>query len=89
MVCSSGKIGEYTSDLEDGHAALKGGCSGNYTRPTLDTQAFPNTEGSSVWSSSVVAGNTNGAWYVYFGYGYASWSNKGDSNRLRLVRSGQ
>ena len=87
VVCSSGKIGEYPSDLKDGHAALKDGCLGNYTQPTLDTQAFPNTEGSSVWSSSAVAGSTSGAWYVGFGDGNTNWFSKNYDYQLRLVRS--
>ena len=89
VVCSSGKIGEYTSDLKDGHAALKSGCSGNYTRPTLDTQAFPNTEDTWFWSSSAVAGSSINAWFVSFGSGYAGWYGKDYGNQLRLVRSGQ
>ena len=89
VVCSSGKIGAYTADLKDGHAALKGGCLGNYTEPTLDTQAFPNTEASWVWSSSAVAGGADVAWSVSFIDGYPDWSNKGYGFQLRLVRSGQ
>ena len=88
VVCSSGKIGEYTADLKDGHAALKAGCLGNYTEPTLDTQAFPNTEVSWVWSSSAVAGDASYAWSVSFSSGYASRGLKdGDYFQLRLVRS--
>lgn len=89
VVCSSGKVGNYTIDLKDGHAALKHGCLGSYTRPTLDTQAFPNTQDAYFWSSSAVAGNSDGAWYVGFGNGYADWSYRDFSLQLRLVRSGQ
>ena len=88
VVCSSGKMGKYTTDLKDGHAALKHGCLGNYTRPTLDTQAFPNTQDAWFWSSSAAAGLANYAWYVYFYYGYPDLGNKvNDGLQLRLVRS--
>ena len=41
------------------------------------------------WSSSTVVGNEDGAWNVYFGYGYDVWNDKLGSFYVRCVRDGQ
>ncbi len=64
-------------------------CEGDYDRPTILQQAFPNTPSSNFWSATVNAGNSYSAWYVYFGYGYADNGSKGDAFQVRLVCSGQ
>jgi len=42
------------------------------TFPSINETAFPSTPSEGYWSSSAFAGgDTTGAWYVNFGYGYA------------------
>ena len=59
------------------------------TRPTIDTNYFPNTVSSSYWSSSPFATVSNVAWGVVFYYGFDSAGNKYYNGYVRLVRSGQ
>ncbi|CAK0764160.1 putative CASPASE_P20 domain-containing protein [Gammaproteobacteria bacterium] len=64
-------------------------CSGNYQRPAIDQEAFPNTPASSFWSGSPVAGSSNYAWFVSFDGGYDYWGSRNDAYAVRLVRGGQ
>ena len=65
-------------------------CEGNFDKPTIHQQAFPNTPSSGFWSASAYAGNSSSAWYVYFGYGYADYYfYKSYAFQVRLVRAGQ
>jgi hypothetical protein len=57
--------------------------------PTINTSYFPNTASSFFWSGSPYAGNSNGAWFVSFGGGGASYDNRGNYYSVRLVRGGQ
>ncbi len=50
---------------------------------------FQNTASGSYWSSTTYASNPDGAWYVYFNYGYDNANGKTGSNYVRCVRSGQ
>jgi len=59
------------------------------SNPSIDPPYFPNTSSSNFWSGSPNADSSNGAWVVYFGYGNAYGSNRGDGNLVRLVRGGQ
>ena len=61
----------------------------DYSRynPSIDTDYFPNTVSSWFWSSSPYAYLSNLAWVVYFDYGYGSYSYRGSSEYVRLVRS--
>ncbi|MEN9372930.1 MAG: hypothetical protein RIR79_482 [Pseudomonadota bacterium] len=86
--CSSGKF-EKTVDVGDGGAPIKSVCAGSYTTPTIDTEAFPNTPASDVWSGSPFAGNTGGAWFVSFSYGFSGYNGRNDDVGVRLVRGGQ
>lgn len=86
--CSSGKF-KSTVDVGDGGTPINNECDGNYTRPTIDTEAFPNTPASGVWSGSPDAGNAGSAWSVYFYDGYSYGSYRYVSNGVRLVRGGQ
>jgi len=60
-----------------------------YPGPSIDTPYFPNTPASSFWSASAYADDSGGAWFVVFGYGYASSLVKYGSYQVRLVRAGQ
>jgi hypothetical protein len=60
-----------------------------YPGPTIDATWFPNTQGNAFWSSSPYVGRANGAWYVSFGYGYVSNSDRSNTYYVRLVRAGQ
>ncbi len=64
-------------------------CKGEYSKPTIDTTAFPNTPASDFWSASPLASFADYAWYVYFYYGYDGWHNRSSANHVRLVRAGQ
>jgi len=57
--------------------------------PAINETLFPNTPASYFWSSSPRSNYSSGAWIVHFGYGIDSSNNRNNSNRLRLVRSGQ
>lgn len=59
--------------------------------PTINTTWFPNTDGSSYWSSSPGAGNySGGAWGVDFYDGSVdAYVRNGAGTRVRLVRASQ
>lgn len=57
--------------------------------PTIDTAYFPNTPSSWYWSSSVCASYPDGAWLVFFSYGYVYAYNKVGDGHVRLARGGQ
>ena len=57
--------------------------------PSINEFAFPNTPASFFWSGSPTAGVSTAAWYVDFGGGYGSPSNRNNANQVRLVRAGQ
>lgn len=54
----------------------------------INLNLFPNNR-LWYWSSSPNADNSHYAWFVYFSYGYEYNNDKGSSNYVRLVRSGQ
>ncbi|MCP4233986.1 MAG: DUF1566 domain-containing protein, partial [Aestuariibacter sp.] len=55
----------------------------------IDTSFFPNTKDSLYWSSSARAGDSSGAWGVYFDDGGNYNDTRGDGGHVRLVRAGQ
>uniref|UniRef100_UPI004055A3F9 Lcl C-terminal domain-containing protein n=1 Tax=Candidatus Electronema sp. TaxID=2698783 RepID=UPI004055A3F9 len=57
--------------------------------PTINQQAFPNTEATGFWSGSPLAVVSDYAWSVYFGNGYSYRDGRDYSNAVRLVRGGQ
>ena len=58
--------------------------------PKLNHVVFPNAPSSVVWSGSPVAGYPDGAWYVFFNLGYASYGSfRSSGYHVRLVRAGQ
>jgi len=57
--------------------------------PTVDSNWFPNTQGSRFWTSSPYAYNTTLAWHVYFGDGNVAAHFKFLTYRVRLVRAVQ
>ena len=64
-------------------------CNDGSEEPTINQQAFPNTEASFVWSGSPYADYTNYAWFVNFSLGVSGSYNRSHSYAVRLVRSGQ
>ncbi|MCG5547531.1 DUF1566 domain-containing protein [Halorhodospira halochloris] len=64
-------------------------CSGNYDRPAIYHEAFPNTPTSVFWSASPYAGLSDYAWRVSFYHGGDSRWRKSSTSRVRLVRGGQ
>ena len=67
------------------HSIVERGC----TSPSINMTQFPATPASVFWSSSPVAGNSDGAWRAYFGDGSVSAYNRSTAYRVRLVRAGQ
>ena len=67
---------------------LDGSCKNmtDVTSPTIITTYFPITLSKKYWSSSPYANFSNGAWFVYFGYGNSNYDYKADFNFVRLVR---
>lgn len=90
-VCSSGRASD-TINLPGGVTTF-GWCSGDNSPPSLDTRLFPFTRllpnDLYFWSASPYAGNSDRAWYVYFGFGDVDGLLKFLSYRVLLVRGGQ
>jgi len=61
---------------------------GSYN-PSINTFYFPSTVSSYYWSSTTGAGDTGGAWSVYFYLGYDYWGYKSNYYYVRAVRAGQ
>ncbi len=81
VFCSSGQPAAFNNDSRS--------CRGDYLRPRIVTEAFPNTPSSSFWSGSPHASHSNAAWDVYFYNGHAGYGSRSSSYRVRLVRGGQ
>ena len=78
--CTSGQPARFNSGWA---------CQGEYRRPTIVQEVFPNTPSSHFWSGSPFASNSHYAWYVGFGSGFASYGYRSYLGRVRLVRGGQ
>ncbi|MBV5308448.1 DUF1566 domain-containing protein, partial [Chromatium okenii] len=63
----------------------------DYSRdnPTISSSYFPNAVSSWFWSGSPDANDLDYAWFVDFGYGYASKDLRDFNGSVRLVRGGQ
>jgi hypothetical protein len=78
VYCSKG-----VKDKNDGE------CNNGSERPTINQQAFPNTEKWSYWSGTPIAYNSGSAWVVFFNYGNPFALNRSNDLAVRLVRNGQ
>ena len=58
------------------------------SNPAIDS-TFKNVVSYYYWSSSTVVGYEDGAWGVYFDYGYDDWDDKSNEYYVRCVRDGQ
>jgi len=59
------------------------------TNPSLPPgHPFTNVKSSGYWSSTTNASYTDGAWFVYFRYGYVDYNFKANDNYVRCVRGG-
>lgn len=89
VFCSSGQ--RRPSERQNGRyaQASNGRCEGNFTRPTINQQAFPNMSSRWFWSSSPDVDDSDGAWGVSFAYGAAVDHYKYNDYGVRFVRSGQ
>lgn len=64
-------------------------CEGDYEKPTIVQQAFPNTPSSYFWSGSPSSVSSDNGWYVHFSNGYTYVNGRRLSgNLVRLVRCG-
>jgi Protein of unknown function (DUF1566) len=59
------------------------------SNPAIDSVAFPTTPSAFFWTSSTLVGNSDDAWFVYFGDGYVGSSGRYNSYHVRLVRISQ
>ncbi|MGX9728811.1 MAG: caspase, EACC1-associated type [Candidatus Electronema sp. VV] len=66
-----------------------GWCNDGSETPTINQQAFPNTEATRFWSGSPYAGYSDYAWYVHFGNSDSYYVNRSYSCAVRFVRGGQ
>jgi hypothetical protein len=57
--------------------------------PAINSNRFPNTPSSHVWSGSPYAYGSDFAWYVYFSSGHSGANVRYNNYAVRLVRSGQ
>jgi hypothetical protein len=68
-------------------------CNEGSKKPTINQQAFPNTEAntkvSALWSRSPCTPGTSQAWYIGFYHGYYGEARRIDNLAVRLVRGGQ
>jgi hypothetical protein len=81
VYCSKGVIDQDDSE-----------CNNDSETPTINQQAFPNTEAWTYWSGSLYADNPDYAWYVYFskGFSYIDYIyDRLNYYKVRLVRGGQ
>lgn len=81
VFCSSGK----TQTTDNGYFV----CDGEYTKPTIKTEAFLNTPQGDFWSSSLEAYDSSIVRLVNFNHGRPDISTKLDYSAIRLVRAGQ
>lgn len=86
IYCSSGQT-KKMDDLKDGGPPIPNECVGNYSKPSINTTAFPQTPSEWFWSSSPSYADASRV--VYFGYGYISSYEHSKSNAVRLVRARQ
>ena len=77
VYCSSG----YPALFNSGHNAA---CSGRYQRPTVVSEAFPNTPAAAFWASAF-AGDSERAWFTFFYSGHSSTGAKTNYFRVRWV----
>ena len=61
-------------------------CQGSYEKPTIYSQAFPNTPASVFWSSTLYTIDPSKGLGVGFHVGYLYAFSKGGENHIRLVR---
>ena len=85
VYCSNGTLQKEASD----NGCERKNNNDTYQRPTIEQQAFPNTQSNWYWSSLPLASEADGAWVVdfYVGHDYSYGKNYG--YHVRIVRSGQ
>ena len=79
VYCSSG----YPAVFNSGQNVA---CSGRYQRPTVVSEAFPNTPAAAFWASDF-AGDSERAWFTFFYSGHSSTGAKTSHFRVRLLYS--
>ena len=94
VYCSNGKQLKYKEQGYDtikheGSYTCKSNTRGGYQSPTINQTAFPNTPATYFWSSSPDADYSSRAWLLYFNFGADYNSYRDNSDRVRLVRSGE
>ena len=54
--------------------------------PAINSATFPSTPAEPYWTASPVVSGPDGAWLVYFSYGYVSYSSRDTKLHVRLVK---
>ena len=80
VYCSSGYPAPFNSDNNSS-------CSGDYQRPTIVADAFPNTPPIPFWTTSFI-GDGRRVWFTSFYSGHSGVVDKENSFRVRLVYTG-
>lgn len=63
-----------------------GQCDGSYTKPAINSIAFPDTLlPRTYWSSDPYEGHSLHAWRTYFENGFVDWNSRSDGLYVRLV----
>lgn len=87
--CSDLTLGGYTDWRLPTPKELEGIVDYRKVTPAIDRTYFHNVSPNYYWSSTTYEGYRNGAWIVYFDYGYVGYYSKTNSLHVRCVRSGQ
>ncbi len=87
IYCSDGKYNTLAEGKSGFICKSNGGWNLNTTLPTINATYFPDIK-DNYWflSSSPNADGSNGAWFVYFDYGYSGNGYKSNNVFVRLVR---
>ncbi|MFH4665805.1 DUF1566 domain-containing protein [Vibrio cidicii] len=84
LVYCSSRVGDKYGQSQYGQ------CTGSYTKPAINSIAFPDTLLSrTYWSSDPYEGHSSHAWRTYFENGFVDWNSRSEGLYVRLVRAGQ
>lgn len=87
VICSSGQRDPSTRPSGRYVAGVMGECRDNFTRPTINQLAFPNTPSSLYWSSLPNTRYSARAWHVGFHNGVVRDNLKSSGGSVRLIRT--
>ncbi len=86
--CSTG-LTRFADDPGDGRGKIDNWCDGNFTRPTIDVNYFPDMPARRYWTSTAYQGKITANWGIMFNSGRMSADIRTEKNLIRLVRSAE